>query len=512
VGNAVALAFYALILGGAALVVWRNPVAALYAFVVGLALHNAAMAALYGLGIRGGALTAIQAWKEILLVVAFARVARDSLSVRRLPFRPGPVDVLALAFAALVVLYALLPQSALGGSAGTKAVLYALRHDLVAVGAFLLGRSLALGRTELRRLAWTLVAAAAAVSAAGLVEEYTVSLDWWGRSGAVGYFHRQLGFDYHGPRRLPENFVYNTGDENRLLRRLVSSFLSPLATASMLVVALLVAAAAPLRRRVAVALAAVSAVGLLFTFSRSSLLALAAGLCVLALVRRRLWPLLAAVATVAAAVAFVHVFPSIAPRDHWSRPDLVYQRREARRLGGVRGGALSASEPSLHSHWVSLREGVRTVARHPQGFGLGNAGEIASRNGITPKAGESTYTELGVEAGLLGMLVFVAWSLTLLAGLVASAHREGEWAAAGVAAAFSAVLLVAVQTDVLGDPWLAYCVWFLGGSLLTLAARPSVEDEPRTPAGRSAADPRPGSRSGASRDRRSAAESRIVTG
>ena len=85
---ALALAVYAVLLAGAALAVWRRPTLALYAFVVGLAAHNAVMAALYVGGVRGGALTAIQAWKEILLAVAVARVALDAVRARRLPFRP----------------------------------------------------------------------------------------------------------------------------------------------------------------------------------------------------------------------------------------------------------------------------------------------------------------------------------------------------------------------------------------------------------------------------------------
>ena len=38
--------------------------------------------------------------------------------------------------------------------------------------------------------------------------------------------------------------------------------------------------------------------------------------------------------------------------------------------------------------------------------------------------------------------------------------------AEGMAAAFVAVLALAVQTDVIGDPWVAYCVWGLGGALM----------------------------------------------
>ena len=46
----VELGLYALLLAAAALAVWRRPVVSLYLFVVGLALHNAVMAALYAAG------------------------------------------------------------------------------------------------------------------------------------------------------------------------------------------------------------------------------------------------------------------------------------------------------------------------------------------------------------------------------------------------------------------------------------------------------------------------------
>ena len=93
---AVALALYLPLLAAAAVAVWRRPVLALYAFVVGLAVHNLAMVLLYGAGVRGAALTAIQGWKEALLATALAAVL---LRARGLPFRPGPVDALELSLA-----------------------------------------------------------------------------------------------------------------------------------------------------------------------------------------------------------------------------------------------------------------------------------------------------------------------------------------------------------------------------------------------------------------------------
>ena len=61
---------------------------ALYAFIVGLILNNTVFLLLYKAGAHGWQLTAAQAWKEVLLAVALARVARDAAVNRALPFRP----------------------------------------------------------------------------------------------------------------------------------------------------------------------------------------------------------------------------------------------------------------------------------------------------------------------------------------------------------------------------------------------------------------------------------------
>src|SRR6266540_3808144 len=477
--SGLALAVYGLLLVPGAVLVWRRPVAALYAWIVGLALHNALMAALYGAGVRGGALTAIQAWKEILLGVALARLALEVVRTGRLAFRVHPADVLALAFAALVCVYAVLPQDWLGGTADRSAVGLALKHDLVPVGAYFLGRSVILRGEELVRLVWAVVGTAAAVAVLGLLDDFLVPISWWRDSAVVDYFDKHLGYDYHGTGGLPENFVFNNGgDTEGFYRRLVSTFLDPLASAYAFVVALLLGAAFLRRPRILIPLSAVIFAGLLFTFSRSSLLALAAGFVVLAFVTRRWWPVAVAIGTLAVSVAWVHVFPHVAPQGKWTQQDLVQQRNNAKDRPGASGSAGSIDEPSIHSHWISLREGVRTVVHHPQGFGLGNAGQTASRTGTTIKAGESNYTELGAETGLLGSLLWIAWGLLLLGALVVAARRTRWWAAAGIAAAFGAALVLAVQTDVIGDPWMGYCLWSLAGIAVAPVALMGDGDRP----------------------------------
>jgi hypothetical protein len=488
--SGLALAVYGLLLVPAAVLVWRRPVAALYAWLVGLAAHNAVMAALYGAGVRGGALTALQAWKEILLAVGLARVATDALRARRPAFTIRAVDLLALAFGALVCLYAVLPQSWLDGSADHSAIGLALKHDLIPVGAYFLGRSVLLRRDQLVPIAWTLLGVAGVVALVGLVDDFFVPISWWRDSAVVDYFHKQLGYDYHGTGGLAENFIYNTGSDVHFLRRLVSVFLGPLASAYCFVAALLVAGALRRRPLILVPLCTLIFVALLYTFSRSSLLALAAGLVVLAYLLRAWWPIAAAVATLAVSVAWVHVFPHVAPEGKWTKQDIVLQHNIAKQHPGATGNAGSINEPSIHSHWTSLRAGVRTVVHHPQGYGLGNAGQTASRTGTPIRAGESNYTEIGAETGLLGALLWVAWNLTIFAGLV-------RRCAAAIASVFAAMLVLAVQTDVVGDPWVGYCIWAVAGIGLSEVAlaldgdRPARGHRPRSPEGE-----RPRARSG----------------
>lgn len=466
--SGLALAGWAVFVAAGAAAVWRRPLRALYLLALLLPLHNIVMSLLWGAGVRGGAQEVVASWKEAVLAVALAAVALPAARERRLPFRPGLVDVLALSFAAIVVLYAVIPQSALGGEAGARAVLYGLRHGLVPVAAYLLGRSLALGAPELRRLGAAILAAAAAVAVFGLVEEYTVSVEWWRSSGTVGYFRDGLGFDYHGPGGMPENFAFNTADG--VFRRLISTFVSPLATGYLLVVALLLLTALRGRRRLVLGLVALA--GLLFTFSRSSALGLAVGLVVVALASRRPWPVAAAVAVVAASFGFAAAYPSIAPRTHWFPSDVPYQEAVAKEKGPLPessglDGTYSLAEPSIRSHLDALRDGLRTVVEHPQGFGLGNAGSTASRTGTEVKAGESNYTETGVETGLLGMLLLIAWNLALLAGLIRRARAAtgaDRAVAAAVAGALAAVLAIATQTDAYGVPWLAVTLWWLAGA------------------------------------------------
>jgi hypothetical protein len=433
--------------------------------VVGLALHNVAMAQFWELGVRGAWLDVVAAWKEAVLLVALLVVAWH---VRHKP-AVGAADVLAASYAIVIALYWLIPQDVLGGEATARGELLALRHHLFPVAAYALGRLGAVAWGERGRIGGFVLLAAVVVAVVGLLDLAFISLQAWRDSGVSGWYREQLGLEYEGLSGLPENWVFNTGDEENPIRRLVSTFLSPLASAYALVVALIYVVSRPFRWWWGL-LAVLFYVALLYTHTRAAFVALAFGLVVLALAQRRVAPVAIAAATVVGGALFLVAYPSIGPSTSYTPDELEWLRENAREDGPTgRDPFPNTDDASTESHWQNLRDGVRVVLEHPQGFGLGNAGVVAKRTGVEIRAGESTYSELGVDAGVAGVLAFVLWSVAVLAGL----WRREAW----LAAAFATVLVLGVQTDVIGIHWLAFTVWAAAGLALGLPATSSRRDE-----------------------------------
>ena len=77
------------------------PLRILQILVVGLALHNIVMAHLWEAGVRGRALDAVSAWKELLLLVAAGAAVVAVVRLRR-PLRFVAADWLALGYALVV--------------------------------------------------------------------------------------------------------------------------------------------------------------------------------------------------------------------------------------------------------------------------------------------------------------------------------------------------------------------------------------------------------------------------
>ncbi|MEX0675258.1 MAG: O-antigen ligase family protein [Gaiellaceae bacterium] len=460
------------LLAAGAWLVWRRPLYALYAFLVGLAFHNAAFMGLWLAGAEGWQLTVLQAWKEILLGTALLSV----LAARRLPPRLVALDLAALALALVAAVYLFLPADTT-----VEGRLYGLRSIVLPLAAYALGRCLVLGAREWRRVAAVGMGMAVAVAVVGLVENYGLTIGDWRAWGAKGYYSEQLDFPaFHGPAGLPDNWALNLSDG--VFRRLISTYLSPLGTAYMLAVALILAVVElpRVRGRALLGLAAASLVVLaafLLAFSRAAALALVGALVVLALARRSFWPVAGAAAVLLASVATAAWFTSVAPETRFFPEDRAYQERRAREEGPLPPGSplettSGFSDSSSREHLAELRRSFENFLDRPQGHGLGTSGQIAQRFGEGDfAAGESLYLTVAVETGAAGLLALLALAGAALLTLFRAARRRAGSAvgvAAGVLlAAQAAVFAIGLQTEVWGIPWLVYVLWLLTGSVVT---------------------------------------------
>ena len=199
--------------------------------------------------------------------------------------------------------------------------------------------------------------------------------------------------------------------------------------------------------------------GLLFTHTRAAFAALALGLLVLAVAQRRWTPAVLAAASVAVSGLFLVAYPTIGPSTSYTPARARLPAGERRRRRRHRWRALGRRGIHARATCATCATGSRSCCATPGGTGSATPACRRSARASRPLAGESTYTELGVDAGLAGALLFIGW----LAALVAGLWRRSAWLAAAVVA----MAAVGVQTDVIGVHWLAVVLFALAGAALT---------------------------------------------
>ncbi len=501
--------------------VWRWPAAALPVFAVGLALHNLVLMLLVGAGAPTWAVRALEAWKEAYVGLLAARLGlqvirsggaaylRRSIGLwSRLPVAPRLLDLTALAFELLLVVYALLPSALLPSPSPSLAQrLLSFRTFSLIPVLYLFGRVWPpLGRQR-QRVIVLVIGVAAVVSLLGLLELWFVPSRLWVDWGIVR-FDQLLGFDYHGPGGLPENFFQST-TTGLALRRMVSTYLSPLGIAytGLLVVPLAATAAAGLRRRSALlwALYTLVVIGIALSVTRLALACLAVEVLVMAVAYRRRAFLGAAAVGFVAIWAALFVYPDYGPVVNFELTDVrppagaaiiglnkapqpptpssspgavapTPSSAPANLAGDVVNRIVSSDDASIQAHIAAVREGAAFVLAHPLGLGLGAS---MPRLGVATGPGESAIFQIGGEAGLLGLILFSVLYGGVIAASAYAAWRN--WDKPGEASLFFAVAVggvalspVVLTSQVWGDFSVTFMFWLLAGACI--AAWPGVAD------------------------------------
>jgi glycosyltransferase involved in cell wall biosynthesis len=487
--------------------VLRRPQWALFIIIVVLPLHNLAMAFLLTQTGSVSFVKLIQPWKEALVAVALARVLVPMVyrALRRRPaavpsLRLTPLDVIVALFVLLCAISVALPNHFIS----LTGRLYGFRDLVMPLAVYALGRLAPLSRRDLKAVV-ALIGLDVAALALVAVGERAI----WGNDLllAVDYGHYVkviFGSTYPLPLNTPFTF-YTAG----YLPRAGSLTVGPLDLSILMLIALpilLVASARSqfARRWAAVALALLSALGgaaLVLAWGRESLvLVLLEFALVLWLVRPR-WQWRGVAFALAGAVAggallvsvaaFVIQAPNDHARIHLANTGLVrliameQSGQLTRGKGGLRellGQSSSGKNASTVGHVQSLATLTGAILRHPQGYGIGTSGQVGNRFANAQLGGETSYLSVGVELGVLGMLLY----LLLFAGAIFACWRAvrsrlsllERTVMLGVAIAWLTIFIDGVFAEVTLNLFAMFFLFWMAGAAITLVQESRVVPAP----------------------------------
>jgi hypothetical protein len=450
---------------------WRRPFVGLGVLVAGMAFHNFLVMVLLRLGTPYILIRAFQGWKEILLIwltlIALRRIWQARRE-RNLGSMLG-TDWVAAAFAVIAVIYFLLPSSLLHSDANLSQRLVGLRIILLIPLLYFLGRTVTAG-DDRERLAvvWLSLGAAAAVTIFGLYELFFVPtrawLDW-----GVNAYSSFLGFTYHGPSGMPENFFLSLPD-GTLVRRMVSTYISPLGLAYTAVLLFPMAVAVIDRRvpqrtaRWIAVLTILLILGVALSITRLALFSLIGEAALMWLLLRRAWIAGLVPALILAAAVALFPYTSIAPAvDRNLTP--------VHRSGLV--WAISGNDSSGSEHYAYLISDIKVDLQHP--FGLGT-GASTIRYGKLVGTGESAVLGMFGDLGLVGGALYVAlYLLTIWHGwralrLTRKASLEDVMPLIALVGGLG-LLPITMTSDLWGDLSVTFLFWWAAGATATLSTR-----------------------------------------
>lgn len=471
IGIAVAAVLLLLLLAGMWWT-WKRPFIGLGLLVAGMAFHNIAVMALLRLGTPHSVVRAVQGWKEILLLLLAAIAVTAIWRARDRTATWGPLlpsDVVAIGFAAVCFVYFLIPSSVLGTDAGIAQRLVGLRTLMLIPLLYFIGRVIT-ARDDSDRLSVVrlCVAAGAVVTVFGLFELFFVPTSTWLAWG-VNQYTAFLGFTYHGPLGLPENFFITLPD-GTLVRRMVSTYVSPLGIAYTGLVLIPLGLAA-MDRRVSQRTATLVAIGIglitlgiALSITRLALIAAVGEAIVLAYFLRRVW--------IAALVPLIVVAGIAAFLPNASLTPMVNQDLQPASHGHLSWTA-PGSDSSTQEHSDYLKTDLLVDLQHPLGLGTGGS---TIRYGKLVGTGESAVLGMFGDLGLLGGLLYIAlYLLTIRQGFRAltlsrAATLEDVLPLTAFVAGL-ALIPISFTSDVWGDLSVTLPFWWAAGASATLCAQ-----------------------------------------
>ncbi len=443
----------------------RWPDRSLIVLIVVLPFSGVLLAKLWAWGVPTSIVRHLAAWKEALALGVVVAGARNFIATGR---RADTLDRLALGFALVALLYVGLQHTIIPSAPSSSTIrLLGFREDAGFVLLLLGARHSPLPPNFLERAGKVLLAVTTVVAAIGIYE--AIDSAAWNRFvvNTIHYTRYEVGVLHTRPLDYSDIRTYGTIGGTRI-ERIGSVFLNPLTVAFYLVLGF----AAGLERvahgrgrpLVMISLLALFA-ALLLTQTRSAILA-ALVVALLALQRapgrQRHWR--AQLAILMAAIAVMAVPTAVATG-----------------LSSRLSSTSNSSNVDTAGHISGFWDGVNAVAQDPLGHGLGTSAGTGQRfalqvgHVIIP---ENSYLQVGVELGLIPMLLFVVLTVTLVVKLRAAARWSSHYVVAALGGAAAGLAVGAWFLQVWADFPTAWTAWGLAGAALAVSRERALASNP----------------------------------
>jgi O-antigen ligase len=376
-----------------------------------------------------------QGWKEVLAVIlvfcSLVIVTRSTAARQRLS---SPLNLLIVAFAAVAMLVTVLTRPNLSG------VIYGFKTDLEFLVLFLIAQ-LAANRKLKHNLTNIILITGTITAVIGLA---LVTILPHGCLSHFGYSAKTI---------LPFELV----DPAITAIRTPSTLGGPNQFGSFLIIPLCLAVGLMVRRfrwwqPVVIAL---TIGGIWVSYSRIALIGAVIGviITVLAALPRRQVVTAGFIAIVLVAIGAVGI-TNLSHGDSKLQYYVLHQSNVA-----------LDKRASTTEHISSFTQGISMLGAAPLGRGLGTAGP-ASYHSASPFIPESFYLQLGIETGVIGLILFVAIILQLGAQLWRCRRQE---VGPGVVGALVGISIVNLVLHGWADASTAFIFWILAGVVIGVA-------------------------------------------
>jgi len=437
----------------------KRPIYAFLALILLLPLHALAMSLLVTYsGAPELAIKVFAAWKEAVVLVVFSAVViRQLRSTDKIELTLA--DWLAILYLFIICMLGLTP----GLQEDREPLpirLYGIRDAGFLIVVYFTGRFTPLVSKDLGKVLRALYAVGVFSALIGFFEYFFLPVQVLLVVGYVNYT-RWLGTTFTGALGLPENLYVELG--GALVRRMFSIFLMSNIYAQCLVLivpAIAYIRATSSRRKALIATFALGAtlVALFLTITRASIVA-----CILALfivgyllrdkLTRRIAGFISG-AIVIGALGIVLYRPSV--------------------------GVVTTSDTSIESHFNVWAESIQTIIDSPIiGLGAGTSGFASTRDKVNGRentwGGENQYFVIGVEFGLIALLLHLGFIYAILRGSLRAFHAQTDWGPRGVClVAFAGGVGVAINAATTAE-WAVtfptFVFWWIAGMSIQMAAK-----------------------------------------